>query len=99
MVSAHLYGTTSDSKDEITTALELVVTSVVLLHSDASLFVKLSKSTLQVGLSCLTMPLGERPLVTDSPTNKKDFAEVIDENCPIDLHVSWLIALKGGWHR
>ena len=60
---------------------------------------KLSQSTLQVGLSCLTMALGKRPLVTESSTNKKDLTEVIHKNGAIHFHVSGLVALKGGWHR
>jgi len=58
-----------------------------------------SKGTLKVGLSRLTMALGERPLVTESPTDKKDLTEVIHKNGAIHLHVSGLVALKGRWHR
>jgi hypothetical protein len=71
-----------------------MVTSVRLINDETSLFKKLSLCALKVGLTVLTMPLGERPLVAESATNKKNFAKIIDENGTIHLHMARLITLK-----
>jgi len=94
-----LSGATSNGKDEISASLELMVTSVRLINDETSLFKKLSLCALKVGLTVLTMPLGERPLVTQSSTNKKNFTEIIHNDTTIYLHMTGLVALKSRWHR
>jgi hypothetical protein len=99
MVMTTLSGATSNGKDEISASLELMVTGVRLVHDETCLFKKFSLCALKVGLTVLTMPLGKRPLVTQSSTNKKNFSEIIHNNTTVYLHMTWLVALKSRWHR